>query len=117
MTRPAKCRLLALVLALALMGLPGSAHDQPREVEQVRLYGRVQWVTSSKMVIWTDCGFLEKGCTPISVAIDLTRVPLHEYRGVRAGSWVVVEAVVGHRNSHHSVFARSVMLVEEPEAP
>jgi hypothetical protein len=98
------------------MGLPGSAPGQAREVEQVRLYGRVQWVAGSKMLIVTDCGLLGN-CTSMSVAIDLTRVPLGEYRGVRAGSWVVVDGVVGHRNAHHQVIARSVMLVEEPEAP
>lgn len=71
MARRAHCRFLSLVLAssFALMGLPGLAPGQAREVEQVQLYGRVQWATASKMVITTDCGFLERGCTPTSVAI------------------------------------------------
>lgn len=107
---------LALIASLLLVGTSGQAAGQGRRLEVVRLYGRVQWVAAEKMLVTTDCMLLE-ACSPLSLVIDLRRVPLSDYRGVREGSRVLVEAIVTHENSRHHVIATSIIQVEEWQAP
>lgn len=119
MARPAQRRFLILVLvtSFALWAIPDLTRGQGRPNEEVRLYGRVQWISSSTMMVLTDCGLLEGDCAPVLVAVNIKLVPLSQYRGLRTGDWVIVDGVVTHRNAHHEVVARSVVIVEELEAP
>jgi hypothetical protein len=72
-------------------------------------------VAAEKMLVATDCPILE-ACTPV-VDVDLRRVPLSDYRGLRAGSWVLVDGIVSHDNGHQRLVATSIMLVEEWQSP
>ncbi len=107
---------LALIVSLLVVGTWGQAIGQARRFESVRLYGRVQWVAAERMQLTTDCMFLEP-CSSVSVNIDLRRLSPSDYRGVRNGSWVLVEGIVTHENARHRVVATSITLVEEWEAP
>lgn len=82
----------------------------------MRLYGRVQWVAANQMLLTTDCTMLEP-CNPVSLVIDLRRIPLSDYRGVGEGSRVFVEAIVTHDESRHRFIATSVIRIEEWQAP
>ena len=104
-------------MAFVLMGTVGPAAAQvPRGADYVSLYGVVQWISANKMVVMTDCPFIPS-CTSLSISIDLMRVPLSEYRGVRIGSWVQVVGIVSHEPGRHDLVATSVTLVEEWQAP
>ena len=70
-----------LAVGLALLG-PAAAQGQ-----RLRVDGRVQWVSSQKMMVIPDTGGLP-------VPVDLTRVPLGDYATLGPGSWVAVEGVV-----------------------
>lgn len=107
---------LALAVSLVLTGTCGSATGQDRLVQVVSVYGRVQWIAAERMVVATDCLLLDSGCLSASLSIDLRRVPLSEYRGVRPGSWVTVSGAVVH-DGIHRIIATSVRLIEALEAP
>jgi hypothetical protein len=107
---------LAFLASFLLVAICGEAAAQARRLEVVRLYGRVQWIAANQMVVTTDCMLLE-ACNPISVVIDLRNVSLSDYRGVRPGSQVLVEAVISHESSRHRVIATSIIQVEEWQAP
>lgn len=74
----------ALLVTLALT--PASA--QPR---YVRLTGWVQWIAGEKLVLALDDG---SG----SVPVDLTGVPLDEYRALTQRDLVIVTGVVSQDN-------------------
>jgi hypothetical protein len=105
-----------LAVSVVLLGALDPAAGQVGRLQVARFPARVLWIAGEKMMVTTDCMFLEN-CAPVSVAIDLRRVPLSEYRGVRAGTWVLVTAIVSHRDGQHQVTATSIMQIEEWEAP
>ena len=72
---------LALVVLLADVDL-AAAQGQP-----VQVVGRVQWFSSEKMMLIPDTGGLP-------MEIDITEVPLDNYRTLTEGDWVVVNGVV-----------------------
>ena len=76
--------LVALFVSLVVMGAvaPVTAQGQYVSVD-----GRVQWIAGNKMMLIPDSGAL-----PID--IDITRVPLGDYRSLRQGDPVVVSGVV-----------------------
>jgi hypothetical protein len=53
----------------------------------VRLGGRVQGIAGGKMAVIPDSG-------KVSVTVDLTRVPVDQYQGLKQGDGVVVEGVL-----------------------
>lgn len=55
--------------------------------QDARVEGRVQWIAGSKLSL-----IPRAGGTPISV--DLTRVPLDQYSGVREGNPISIRGVV-----------------------
>lgn len=95
-------------MSFALVGTVGPAAAQVRRGNYLNFYGRVQWIAASKMVVVTGSTI---------VAIDLTRVPLSDYRGVRPGSAVFVEGVVSYEDGQYRVVATSITLIEEWQAP
>ena len=56
----------------------------------VRLGGRVQWIAGGKMAMIPDSG-------KVSVTVDLTRVPVDQYQGLKQGDGVIVEGGWGDR--------------------
>jgi hypothetical protein len=111
--------ILPIVLAMACV-LVGTVGPVPAQVgrgsDYVSLYGVVQWISANRMVVLTDCPQIPS-CTSLSIPIDLKRVPLSEYRGVRIGSWVQVVGIVSHDPGRHDLVATSVTLVEDRQAP
>jgi len=73
--------LLGLVAALVVAVALGPAAAQP----YLRVDGWVQWIAADKMVIVTDSG--------PSVAVDLSRAPLEDYRTLRQRERVAVIGV------------------------
>jgi len=73
--------LLALFVVIWTV-VPATAQGEP-----VQLVGRVQWFSGDKMMLIPDNGGL-----PIQV--DITQVPLDNYRTLTEGDWVVVSGVV-----------------------
>ena len=55
--------------------------------QDARVDGRVQWIAGTKLLLIPRAGGM-----PISV--DLSRVPLEQYSGVREGNPVVIRGVV-----------------------
>jgi len=86
---------VALAVSLVLAGALAPAAAQGR---YVRLDGWVQWIAADKMMLVPDIG--------PSVAIDLTRVPLAQYRALTQRDRVVVIGVVSRDN--RQVFATTV---------
>ena len=74
-----------LVLAACALFVLGSA--TVAIAQDARVEGRVQWIAGSKLSL-----IPRAGGTPISV--DLTRVPLDQYSGVREGSPLLIKGVV-----------------------
>ena len=111
--------LVVLVVSFMNMGTFDRAIGQLQQHEEfVAIYGRVQWLAGSKMVVAADCQALQTNCNaPIAVAIDLGRVRQSDYRGVTSGTWVFVEAFVRHDNGGHRIIATSLRQVEEWEGP
>lgn len=107
---------LAVIASLLLVATCDQAIGQGRRLEVVRLYGRVQWVAANQMLLTTDCTMLD-ACNPVSVVIDLRRVPLGDYRNLREGSRVFVEAIVSHDESRHRFVAMTVREMEDWQAP
>ena len=64
----------------------------PAEAQQriVQLEGRVQWIAGQKLFLLPDMG---RG-----VDIDISEVPLDEYRTLSQGDWVIVGGVVSSDN-------------------
>ena len=74
----------SLIAACALLILwPATAAI----AQDARLVGRVQWIAGSKLSV-----IPRAGGTP--VAVDLSRVPLEQYAGVREGHPILVTGVV-----------------------
>jgi hypothetical protein len=115
-TRCRRTVILGLLASFLVVATCGQATGQAGRLEVVRLYGHVEWIAAEKMLMTTDCTLLEP-CNPLSIAVDLRRISPSDYRGLRQGSRVIVEAVVSHENSRHHVTATSIIPVEEWEAP
>jgi hypothetical protein len=84
--------LAGLVLTATLS--PAAAQERP-----VRLDGLVQWIAADKLMLILDSG--------PSVAIDLSRTPLEQYRGLTQRDRVIVLGVVSSDNRR--VFALSII--------
>jgi len=54
--------------------------------EPIRIFGSVQWIASSTMVVMTPSGF--------SVSVDLTQADQSSYHALRTGEYVTVDGVV-----------------------
>ncbi len=116
LTRRRGIVLLALLVSLLVFATGDQAAGQARRLEVVRLYGHVQWIAANQMLVTTDCMALET-CASVTVLIDLRYVSLSDYRGLRPGSQVLVDAIISHEGSRHRVMATSVVQVEEWQAP
>jgi hypothetical protein len=82
-------------LAFTLVGTPRPAAGQTF----VQLDGRVQWIAGQKLLLLLDSGG--------GVDVDITRVPLDQYRMLTQGDPVVVVGTVSRDN--RKVFASAVM--------
>ena len=71
-----------LLFVLVAWGLLADAQGQP-----VRLVGRVQWISANTMGLIPDTGGLP-------IEIDISQVPLDNYRTLTEGDWIVVIGVV-----------------------
>ena len=82
-------------LAFTLVGAPQPAAGQT----YVELDGRVQWIAGQKLMLILNSGGV--------VDVDITRVPLDQYRMLTQGDPVVVVGTVSRDN--RKVFASAVM--------
>jgi hypothetical protein len=82
-------------LAFTLVGAPLHAAGQ----SYVELDGRVQWIAGQKLMLLRNGGG--------SVDVDITQVPLDQYRLLSQGDPVVVVGTVSRDNRR--VFASAVM--------
>ena len=82
-------------LAFTLVGAPQPAAGQT----SVELDGRVQWIAGQKLMLLVNGGG--------GVDVDITRVPLDQYRMLTQGDPVVVIGTVSRDNRR--VFASAVM--------
>jgi hypothetical protein len=78
-----KLGLVSLAALIVLLGLVPDLGAAP----SVRLGGRVQWIAGEKMAVIPDDG-------NVSVAVDLTRVPVDQYTALKQGDGVVVEGLL-----------------------
>jgi len=92
---------LATCLTVALASAPALA--QPR---YVRLTGWVQWIAGEKLMLALDNG---SGVVPV----DVTRVPLDEYRTLSGRDQVMVTGVMSEDN--RGVFGASIIHVPDWE--
>ena len=76
--------LVALFVSLVVME---SAAPVTAQGQYVSLDGRVQWIAGDKMMLIPYSGALP-------IEIDISRVPLGDYRSLRQGDPVVVTGVV-----------------------
>ena len=74
-------------LSLAFLGALAPAEAQKRNVQ---LEGRVQWIAGQKLLLLPDVGS--------GIDIDISQVPLDEYRGLSQGDRVIVGGVVSSDN-------------------
>ena len=84
-------------LAFTLVGAPQPTAGQT----YVELDGRVQWIAGQKLMLLRNGGG--------SVDVDITQVPLDQYRMLTQGDPVVVVGTVSRDNRR--VFASAVMRV------
>ena len=82
-------------LALTLVGEPSPAAAQ----RYVQLDGRVQWIAGQKLMLMLSSGG--------GVDVDITQVPLDQYRTLSQGDPVMVVGTVSRDN--RKVFASTVM--------
>jgi hypothetical protein len=78
---------LATLLALGLLSAPLAAEAQPR----LQLYGFVQWISGTKLIMMADPGW--------SVAVDLTAADQRSYGKLRSSDWVTVIGEVARDRS------------------
>jgi hypothetical protein len=78
---------LATLLALGLLSAPLAAEAQPR----LQLYGFVQWISGTKLIMMADPGW--------SVAVDLTAADQRSYGELRSSDWVTVIGEVARDRS------------------
>jgi len=89
-----------IALALALSAVLAGATSAVAQARWVRLDGAVQWIAANTMMLVADGGS--------SVNIDLTKVPLDQYRGVGPGDRVTVVGLVSPDN--RKVYGTSITL-------
>jgi hypothetical protein len=95
--------LATLVGGMALLVLVHGAEAQ----EELRLFGWVQWISSTSMQVMTASG--------ASVAIDLKEVDQSSYRALRYGEMIVVDGVVS--GDRRRIVAREIWRDAGSEAP
>lgn len=82
-------RCLAAVVTLLLLSLPTAAAAQGMIL---RYEGRVQWIAGSTMILVMDEGW--------SIRIDLTRVSLSDYSGLKPRDRIVVSGVASQDGNY-----------------
>src|SRR5215475_10293653 len=119
---PARSRAMLLVVAVLgmsfmSMGTPDQAVGQLRHEEPIGIYGHVQWIAGTRIVLDKDCRALRPCDSIAGIVVDLREVPQSVYRGITQGMWVFVEGFVQHDNASHRFFGISIRRVEEWEGP